>query len=190
MTTGFIAVVRHDARTDRHRLLAAGATAVLTWAELAGSTEPDDVPVVLFGELELDQPAAGHRADGAVVEPDRDGLRAEIAALLDRLTALSPSAAPAPTEPAPTEPAPTEPERGDVVIATVRPMVDTLKLVDAAGTLIGTAPRDEHRFVGAPIAGRLGTLRAVSRELEGSAEAGPTAVAVLTALVERGATAL
>jgi len=185
MTTGFIAVVRHDARTDRHRLLAAGATAVLTWAELAGSTEPDDVPVVLFGELEPDQPAAGHRAVGAVVEPDRDGLRAEIAALLDRLTALSPS-----TAPGATDPAVTGPERGDVVIATVRPMVDTLKLVDAAGTLIGTAPRDEHRLVGAPIAGRLGTLRAVSRELEGSAEAGPTAVAVLAALVERGAVAL
>jgi hypothetical protein len=178
MATGFVAVIRPGSATDRRALHAAGATAVLSWAELATSGEPDDRPAVLFSHSEVDRS-----------ELDQPGLDAAgLDAVLATLIAVDP--------PGRSAGGPVPADR-DVVVATVRPVVDTLKLVDAQGILTGTAERDEHRFVGTPIAARLRVLRALSRELEcpapglgGSAAPGPTAVAVLAALVRRGATVL
>jgi hypothetical protein len=162
MTTAFIAVVRAKTSTDGPALLAAGATAVLSWAELAQCTEADDVPAVLFDR-----------------SPGRAGESAEatLAAVLGALTSVDPPARR--TEDSP-----------DVVIATVRPVVDTLKWVDAAGTVTGTASREGHRFVGLPIAARLRVLRAVAPQLAESTpnRLGPPPLTVLTALVSRGAT--
>jgi hypothetical protein len=77
-------------------------------------------------------------------------------------------------------------------IATVRPVTDTLKLVDGDGFLAGTAEREQHRFVGAPIAARLQVLRALSLEPENRENVAnpertaPTSLAVLLALADRG----
>ena len=71
----------------------------------------------------------------------------------------------------------------DTVIVTTRPVTDTLKLVDLAGALTGTAEREQHRFVHAPIAARLRLLRSVS-------QVGPDPVEVLRALADRGVTVL
>ena len=213
MATAFIAVVRTGSSTERPALLAAGATAVLSWAELATSGEPDDVPVVLVDELDLGQADLGAADLGAAgldaadlgdsglgrADSGRADLgQAELAALLNTLIAVDPLGGSAGRS--------VRSDR-DVVIATVRPVVDTLKLVDAEGLLIGTADREDHRFVGTPIAARLRVLRAVSRDLErpdlapphpvpsdpalsGPPSSGPSAVAVLAALVRRGATVL
>ena len=159
MPSGFIAIVPTGSLADRPALLAAGATDVLSWVELATSDAPDDLPAVLIDRSTLEAAA-------------------ELAAVLGTLTAVDPL---------------TGSTGGavradqDVVITTVRPVVDTLKLVDAEGVLTGTAERDDHRFVGTPIAARLRVLRAVSREFQ-DAPAPP--VAVLAALVRRGATVL
>jgi hypothetical protein len=161
MASGFIAVVPTGCLADRPALLAAGATSVLSWVELATSDEPDDVPTVLI--------------DGSTLEAV-----AEVAAVLGTLTAVDPPAGPVGGSGGSVR------ADQDVVIATVRPVVDTLKLVDAEGVLTGTAERDDHRFVGTPIAARLRVLRAVSRELQD----GSAPVAVLAALVRRGATVL
>jgi hypothetical protein len=187
MTAGFVAVVRTNSTANAPALLAAGAIAVLSWAELATSTEPDDVPAVLFDLPDLpelpdvselpDRPDALERSNGAV---PISGLAADLAAVLRTLTSVDPI------------------DDSTVVIATVRPVIDTLKLVDGEGVLTGTAERDEHRFVGTPIAARLRLLRAVSRELEcvgtgpgaDDPRIGPTPVAVLAALATRGATVL
>lgn len=173
MAAGFVAVIRTGSTADRSALLAAGATAVLSWTELATSGEPDDRPAVLFDP------------------PDPSSLApADLAAVLGTLLAVDPLGGAG---------GGSVPADRDVVIATVRPVVDTLKLVDAQGVVTGTAERDEHRFVGTPIAARLRVLRAVSRELADPAPApasapgsgsGPTAVAVLAALARRGATVL
>ena len=162
MTTAFIAVVRAKTPADSPVLLAAGATAVLSWAELAHCTEPDDVPAVLFDRSPV---LPGESADAA------------LAAVLGALTSVDPPARR--TEDSP-----------DVVIATVRPVVDTLKWVDAAGIVTGTASRDGHRFVDLPIAARLRVLRAVAHQLAENTpdRLGPPPLTVLTALVSRGAT--
>jgi hypothetical protein len=200
--TGFIAIVRTGSPTECPGLLAAGATAVLSWDELATSTAADDVPAVL-----IDQPAP---AGGLVGRPELSGepgvselfgaaeeatdlgqLGTDLAAVLATLTSVDPAdpEAGAPDQARSTDAVAVGADR-NVVIATVRPVIDTLKLVDATGVLTGTAPRDDHRFVGTPIAARLRVLRAVSGDLADPdpARSGPTAVAVLTALVERGAT--
>jgi hypothetical protein len=196
--TGFIAIVRTGSPTECPGLLAAGATAVLSWDELATSTAPDDVPAVL-----IDQPAP---SGGLVGRPELSGepgvselfgaaeevtdlgqLGTDLAAVLATLTSVDPSDPSAPDEARATDAIPVGADR-NVVIATVRPVIDTLKLVDATGVLTGTAPRDDHRFVGTPIAARLRVLRAVSGDLADPGRSGPTAVAGLTALVERGAT--
>jgi hypothetical protein len=70
-----------------------------------------------------------------------------------------------------------------VVVATTRPMVDTLKLVED-GMVTGTAARDGHRFVGAPIAARLRVLRELNRP------GGPSPVALLAELARAGVTVL
>lgn len=161
MTTRFIAVVRGESCADRPALLAAGATIVLNWAELATSTEEDDVPTVLFDGSDAIGPSDAH-----------------LDQVLDTLMSVDPDRGSTNGS---------RPADRDVVIATVRPVTDTLKVVDAAGVLIGTAERDEHRFVGTPIAARLRVLRAVSREMPNPT---PTPVAILSALVARGATVL
>ncbi len=179
MTIGFVAVVRARSTVYRPALLAAGASVVLSWAELATSTEPDDVPVVLVDQVDLvEDPALADR----------------VSAVLHTLISVdpfdgSPGSARSPGSPST--------ERGLVsatgfVIATVRPVIDTLKFVDAAGVLCGTAERDEHRFVGTPIAARLHVLRPVFGELGGTDpdRINPTPVAVLAALVARGATVI
>jgi len=191
MTTEFVAILRTNSTTNGPALLAAGATAVLSWAELAASTEPDDAPAVLFDVLDLsdvpglpDLPDALGRADASLGE-----LAADLAAVLQTLASVDPIDDSAGDS--------IRTDR-DVVIATVRPVIDTLKLVDGDGVLTGTAERDEHRFVGTPIAARLRVLRAVARELEGvdadpaaaDPRIGPTPVAVLAALAGRGATVL
>jgi hypothetical protein len=163
MTIPFIAVVRAKTSTDP-MLLAAGATTVLSWAELPSCPEADDVPAVLF-------------ADSTGCPDD-----ASLAAVLGALTSVDPLARPAGGSP---------PIGPDVVFATVRPVVDTLKLVDAAGIVTGTASRDGHRFVGSPIAARLRVLRAVAHQLaENAPPEAPPPLAVLSALVRRGVTVL
>ena len=185
MTTDFIAVVRTGTTDGRAALLAAGATAVLGWAELATSDAADDTLVVL-----LEPPDAS--------DTGRTGLAAALAGVLGPLGSVDPSG--------PVTGQVTGPVAGpvagravradpDVVIATVRPVVDTLKLVAVDNVLTGTAERDDHRFVGTPIATRLRVLRAVCRELTAAGPAdragtGPSAVAVLAALVDRGAMVL
>jgi len=70
-----------------------------------------------------------------------------------------------------------------VVVATVRPVTDTLKQVAPSGALTGTADREHHRLVAAPIATRLGLLRAaLAREPEAR-----TAGEILAALAWAGA---
>jgi hypothetical protein len=185
MTTEFVAVVRAEAMAYRPALLAAGASVVLSWAELATSTEPDDALAVLFDVPDLlALPGAVPGAlPGAV--PDGSGFADQLTAVLSSLPAVD-SDRDSTTGPLPAD--------RDVVIATVRPVIDTLKLVDAAGVLTGTAERDEHRFVGTPIVARLRVLRAAFRELDGTAPGlippTPTPVAILAALVARGATVL
>jgi hypothetical protein len=166
MTTPFVAVVGSDVTAARIDLLAAGATAVLSWPELAACGEADDAPAVLF-DLAND-------ADDAAL------LTTALAAALSALAAVDGTVDPAVGS-------------GGAVIVTTRPVTDTLKLVDAAGTLTGTAERDEHRFVATPIAARLRLLRAVSKEWDRTAlgpdrQRGPTPVAVLAALAGQGAT--
>jgi hypothetical protein len=55
--------------------------------------------------------------------------------------------------------------------------------------LTGTAQRDEHRFVGTPIAARLRVFRQLCRELGGD-QPSPAPVTVLTAAADRGVTVL
>jgi hypothetical protein len=186
MTGSFIAVLLGDtleARSgavDRSALIAAGARAVITWADLStasqsaspdggpvgsnpggGGSEPDgDTPAVLIDP-----------ADAAVV------LIADLAAALDALDALD---APDAVDSAP--------GWSGAVTATTRPVTDTLKLVDAAGTLTGTADRHLHRLVATPIAGKLRLLRAVAARFPAASPAGgsPSPSAVLAALVAQG----
>jgi len=144
---------------------------------LATSEAPDDAPAVLFDVPDLRElPAPG----------PADRLAAVLRTLtsVDSVHSLDSSAGGSADDALPAAP--------DVVIATVAPVVDTLKLVDADGFLTGTAERDEHRFVGTPIAARLRVLRAVCRELDDiePGQFGPTPIAVLAALVGRGATVL
>jgi hypothetical protein len=159
MPTGFVAVLAgpgEPAADLRQALLTAGAATVLTWAELRNADPDDqgDVAAVLLEGLEP--------ADGT--------LSADLVAVLSALAEIDGASEPAagPT---------------GAVVVTTRPVTDTLKLVDAAGTLVGTAQRDDHRFVGTPIAARLPLLRSV-------AAAGPDPVAVLTALAGRGVTVI
>ncbi len=159
MPTGFVAVLAGPGGPPadlRQALLTAGAVAVLTWADLrnAESGEPGDVAAVLLEEL----------------EPVDGTLPADVVAVLSALAEIDGSSEPA-AGPA------------GAVVVTTRPVTDTLKLVDAAGTLVGTAQRDDHRFVGTPLAARLPLLRSV-------AAAGPDPVAVLTALAARGVTVI
>jgi hypothetical protein len=158
MTAGFVAVLLSSPVTARSQLLAAGATAVLTWRELRTCGEPDDAVAVLLDLLDLPEP---DRPGGPA---DQDRLNADLAAALAALAALEVT--------------------GGAVVATTRPVTDTLKLVDAEGTLTGTADRDDHRFLLTPIAVRLRPLRDVAAELPDS----PSPISVLTALARRGAT--
>jgi 2-C-methyl-D-erythritol 4-phosphate cytidylyltransferase len=153
-------------------LIAAGAAQVLTWAEFAGTpvpapgpgSEPDGGdPPVIL----LDEAAGG-----------ADVPLADLAAALERLLAADPGAGPGSTP---------------CVVATTAPVTDTLKQVDGAGTVRGTAPREQHRFVRAPLAARRALLLAVSDEVDPGAgeRAGkgspPEVAALLTAMVGRGA---
>jgi 2-C-methyl-D-erythritol 4-phosphate cytidylyltransferase len=165
MPTAFVAVVLPGSPPVDSVLRAAGATAVLRWSELATSDEPGDTLAVLF--------------DVGVGQAGAAGLVDDVAAVLDALTSAP-----------------------EMVVATVRPVTDTLKLVDAEGFLAGTAEREQHRFVGTPIAARLQALRALalnpsdglgrtdSQDGTSVDGAGPTPLALLVALVERGATVL
>jgi len=168
VTTPFIAVVPAGTSASgiAPRLRAAGATDLLSWAELATSRALGDTLAVL-----VDLPAADSGADQ---------LDAEVSLALVALARALASATPG----------------HEVVIATVRPVTDTLKLVDADGVLIGTAARDQHRFVGSPIATRLRLLRDLARDVasdrarDPSSAAGPAVVDVLAALDARGAVVL
>ncbi|MBT0767670.1 2-C-methyl-D-erythritol 4-phosphate cytidylyltransferase [Kineosporia sp. J2-2] len=71
-----------------------------------------------------------------------------------------------------------------LVVASVRPVTDTLKRVGPGGALTGTADREHHRFVATPLAVRLGSLRAALEREPGATTAGE----ILGALVAGGAT--
>jgi hypothetical protein len=157
MTTPFVAVLRAPTPAARVALLAAGAEAVLGWAELLTGPEPDHAAAVL---LEFRGP-----------EDDVDPtLAADLVAALGALGAVDDALDPAAGS-------------GGAVVVTTRPVTDTLKLVDVEGSVIGTAERDEHRFVHTPMAAQLRLFRSVSPD-------GPDPVAVLTALAERGVTVI
>jgi 2-C-methyl-D-erythritol 4-phosphate cytidylyltransferase len=143
----FVAVVSGPLAPGQ-ALLDAGARAVISWPEVPGSDQPDDLAAVLL--------------DGSWIDDDA-GL-AELDAVLSALGRIEHSPSPDP----------------GTVVVTTWPVTDTLKLVDGEGTLTGTADRDDHRFVGPPIAAPLRLLRAVS-------QAGPDPIAVIAALAGRGA---
>jgi 2-C-methyl-D-erythritol 4-phosphate cytidylyltransferase len=162
MPTPFVAIVGSATSASvplglRSRLLAAGAGAVLSWSELTelAAGELDDAPAVLFD----------HTADAA---PFDVVALADLTAALGALAQVDGALDAVAGSP------------GAVIVRT-RPVTDTLKLVDVAGTLTGTAEREEHRFVGTPIAARLGVLRSVPA-------AGPDPVAILAALDALGVT--
>ncbi|GAB6901071.1 2-C-methyl-D-erythritol 4-phosphate cytidylyltransferase [Kineosporia succinea] len=71
-----------------------------------------------------------------------------------------------------------------VVVASVRPVTDTLKRVNEDGALTGTADREHHRFVTLPVATRLGLLRDAVRREPGARTTGE----ILAAVVAGGAT--
>jgi hypothetical protein len=165
MTPAFVAVLGTRAggpptTAERDILLAAGASAVLNWTELLTGPEPDDAVAVL---LELTG------ADGA--EPT---LIADLKAALGAFAAVDDALPPG------------NGQTGGAVVVTTRPVTDTLKFVDVAGFLTGTAEREEHRFVRTPIAARLRWFRAVAADP--AARLDP--VAVLTALAARGVTVI
>jgi 2-C-methyl-D-erythritol 4-phosphate cytidylyltransferase len=151
---------------DRSVLIAAGATAVLTWTELQAATEPGDAVAVLLDRSEPDRHSP----------VDLDELVLDVVAAVATLEARDGAAGP-PGSAAGV---------GEAVIVTTRPVIDTLKLVDAEGALTGTADREGHRFVATPIAVRLRLLRAVAAVLPES----PSAIVVLTALARQGVTVL
>ena len=76
-----------------------------------------------------------------------------------------------------------------VCVVASRLVTDTLKLVDDAGVLLGTADRDEHRWVSTPLAGPLEVLTAVAG-LEPAAAAdeasSPSVRPLLEALIRHG----
>jgi 2-C-methyl-D-erythritol 4-phosphate cytidylyltransferase len=74
----------------------------------------------------------------------------------------------------------------DAVITTVRPVTDTLKLVDAESVVTGTAERDRHRFVGTPIAASARWLRMPSIDADGDIVTLLTALAAAGAVVRTG----
>jgi hypothetical protein len=159
----FIAVLGQPAPVLADELAAAGARAVLSWPDLvAGLTDDawDDVPAVLVSPS--DGPEKG----------DAGALIAAVTAALATLAAVDGALE-------------STRDGGSAVIATTRPVTDTLKFVAADGSLTGTADRDEHRYVATPIAAKLCLLRSVSAELP-SDEVNP--VAVLAALARRGTT--
>jgi hypothetical protein len=161
MPAAFIAVLRDHAPAAANEFEAAGALAVLSWAEIAaGLTDQgwDELPAVLVDVA----------SDGI----DPAALVAEAIAALSTLQAVDGGADSAH-------------DLSAAVIATTRPMTDTLKLVAADGTLIATAEREDHRFVVTPIAARLRVLRLAAEDLPG-AQASP--IDVLGALADRGFT--
>ncbi len=134
----------------RAELAAAGAVAVLDWSELA------------------EAPGASRHSDddlpAVLFEPHQDP--ADLRRVLDALAA--------------DDSGPTGSLRGpgDTVVATTRPVTDTLKLVASDGRLTGTADRELHRFVDLPIAASLGLLRVAAERLDFEAGAGAAAQAV------------
>lgn len=71
-----------------------------------------------------------------------------------------------------------------VVVTSVRPVTDTLKQVGPGSALTGTADREHHRVVTAPLVTRLGLLRAALVKQPGATTAGE----ILAALATEGAT--
>jgi 2-C-methyl-D-erythritol 4-phosphate cytidylyltransferase len=155
MSTGFVAVLRTE--LTEH----AGP------AEHAELTAAGATAVLTWSELLT----CAQPDDAAVVLFDHDDdVGPDLLGLLDRLAATDDAL---------------DRGTGGTVIVTTRPVTDTLKLVDARGTLTGTADRDDHRFLCTPIALRLRLLRRVAAELDT-----PTPIAVLDALAARGVTIL
>ncbi len=77
---------------------------------------------------------------------------------------------------------------GGCVVAS-RMVTDTLKLVDEAGLLLGTAERNDHRWVSAPLAGPLLLLSAVAELPPAPAadeQGSPSVRPLVEALVRRG----
>jgi hypothetical protein len=151
--SGFVAVLlgppapgSPEQAGDRLRaaLAAAGALAVLHWSEL---TEPASGA---GGTADDDRPAV-------LLDPGQDP--ADLRRVLDLLAADGDG------------PVGRLRGTGDTVVATTRPVTDTLKLVAGDGRLTGTADRERHRFVDLPIAAPLGLLRAAAERLAMAAAA-------------------
>lgn len=151
----------------RTALIKVGADTLLPWGDLLAADAPDDRAVVLVVDTVTSPPAEpSGRAEGEQVSAD-------VAAALRKLIALDPAGNAAPSGPG-------------VVVATTRPVIDTLKLVGSDGAITATADRDRHRHIGAPIATRMRLLRAVHPRLE--AIGGPIRpVQLLAVLASQGA---
>jgi 2-C-methyl-D-erythritol 4-phosphate cytidylyltransferase len=75
---------------------------------------------------------------------------------------------------------------GDEWVVLGRPVTDTLKLVDGAGVLRGTADREAYRWLSTPLAGPLPLLRAAIGATPDGGASGPAGgVAAVSALLDR-----
>jgi hypothetical protein len=194
MAPAFVAVVKVLSPGVSDALRSVGASRVLSWSEFAAgaATELGDGPAVLLGE---DDAASAFAPNSGAVPFDDVCVVLELLAETDPVQPADPVQADDPAEPDdPAQPIdsaqPTDPASllgAGVVIVTTGPVTDTLKRVDAAGSVRGTAERDEHRFVRMPIAARLPVLRAVLSDVD---PAGPSVPRLLTALAGRGVTVI
>jgi hypothetical protein len=153
------------------------AAAVLTWPQLCTGSDPVARKGVSVKTATESGVGAWDELPAVLIDPVKDGADPEalftaVLAALRTLEAVD--GAVDSTE-----------RRCRAVIATTKPVTDTLKLVDSDGTVTGTAERDDHRFVATPIVCRFAALREISEE---DGESLPSPIAVLTALAAHGAT--
>lgn len=155
MSAGFVVLLRSGPVPDDHSQVFPGSGAVRVLADIGACTEPDDRPAVLIDALpELS---------------DASELGERVKAVLATFATLAGSSATS---------------GPDVVVTDVQPMTDTLKQVDAEGTVTGTADRERHRLVRTPLAARIGLVRTARAHRPQAATAGE----ILASLAESGAT--
>jgi hypothetical protein len=156
MPTAFVAVIRADQISPE---LAAGLATGLTGTGARA--------VRTLGEL-VSAGSSGEPDDviAVVLDPPPAGSAPaeQVAAVVGTLTALGEG----------------------VVVASVRPVTDTLKQVGPGSALTGTADREHHRVVTVPLAARLGLLRAALARDPQAVTAGE----ILAALAAEGATVM
>jgi len=155
MSTAFVVVLRLGRVSAGVPELPPGAVLTVDLGELGTCAEPDDRVAVVVDAAQ--EPTAG------------SGYADRVSSALTTFTSrVGTGTAPA----------------TELVVADVHPVTDTLKLVESDGALCGTADREHHRYVTAPLVTRLGALRAARRR---SPVAASTAE-ILAALVAAGAT--